>query len=257
MAKVISFFSEKGGVGKTVHSVLFADYLAYHCGEKVVVIDMESPKPRIQLMREHDDKLLADEKSVLSQYVSKLPQQYEPYEIVNLGNDMEDYTVETSRMFANRVIDVLRKTDEGTYVVLDFPGLFIEHCPAFYILARGIANLVMVPTDVDMQSRRSATRVASCLCENGANCMVFWNNVPKADIDRKGYLEVGEEVYTSRGIPVHPTRIKSFVKAKKEAEDRLFVRNTVCWPQRYVELACPELPLFYADLKKRLDNIGG
>jgi len=39
--KTIAFFNPKGGVGKTLHTKLFASYLAYGLGARVCVFDAE------------------------------------------------------------------------------------------------------------------------------------------------------------------------------------------------------------------------
>jgi len=44
---VVSFYSYKGGVGRTTALVLFANYLAYHKGKKVVIIDFDFEAPGI------------------------------------------------------------------------------------------------------------------------------------------------------------------------------------------------------------------
>lgn len=253
MVKVMSFFSEKGGVGKSVHTVLFADYLAYHCGCRVAVIDLESPSPRLGKMRLKDEYFLGIPDSPLSRYVSHLEGLPPRYEILTKCHDYNSYTKESLRALYNDVAGYIGSC-ECDYVLMDFPGLFIENCPAFYFLAGHIADLVMIPTNVDDMSRSAAAIVGGCLRKNGVECMAFWNDVSRADILKDGYLEGLSYPFVNRGIPVHPVPIKSFAKAKRDAEDGLFVRNTVCWPQRYVEMACPELPVFYADIKRRLDG---
>lgn len=48
----------------------------------------------------------------------------------------------------------------------------------------------------------------------GTKVAVFCNNVTPDEMSRPGYLDSGE---------------------------RLFVRSTVCWPAKYVEMACPSV----------------
>ena len=52
--KVISFFSAKGGTGKTTFNVLLASYIKYRLGKRVMVLDFDFPEFNLAHMRERD-----------------------------------------------------------------------------------------------------------------------------------------------------------------------------------------------------------
>ena len=47
--KSVSFFSSKGGVGKSIHTIMFASYLSYVKGKKVLVADLDHPVARVRI----------------------------------------------------------------------------------------------------------------------------------------------------------------------------------------------------------------
>ena len=90
--------------------------------------------------------------------------------------------------------------------------------------------------------------------DNEQKAVVFWNNVTPGEMARPGYLDSGERIFTQRGIQVLPHRIKSFQKARRDSDEQLFVRSTVCWPERYVKMACPDLIPLYRTIKGMVDS---
>ena len=52
--KVISFFSAKGGTGKTTFNVLLASYIKYRLCKRVMVLDFDFPEFNLAHMRERD-----------------------------------------------------------------------------------------------------------------------------------------------------------------------------------------------------------
>ena len=51
---LVAVASQKGGVGKSVFTVLLASVLHYRKGLRVAVVDCDSPQHSIALMRERD-----------------------------------------------------------------------------------------------------------------------------------------------------------------------------------------------------------
>ena len=51
---LVAIASQKGGVGKSVFTVLLASVLHYRKGLRVAVVDCDSPQHSIALMRERD-----------------------------------------------------------------------------------------------------------------------------------------------------------------------------------------------------------
>lgn len=254
--RCITFFNGKGGVGKSLHNVLFSSWLAYHERVRVLLIELESPDPKIADERERELKLLKDPQSWLSRYFAIHGGQETPFEILSWGKDVQSYDREFLCEILNRAWTLLSEHEQDyDYIVYDFPGLFIEHSPAFQFISSGLTDLVVVPFNTNPDTLKEALVNADLIRSNEQNVVGFWNCVSTEELARPGLLERGEELFRQYGIEVLPERVKEFVKARRDSSDRLFVKSTVCWPERYVQMSCPVLPELYADIKRRLDAI--
>lgn len=254
--KTLTFFNEKGGVGKSLHTTLFASYLRYREGARVAVIDLENPTPRLGPERARELRMLSDPDSALSRYMSRHPETPSPYDIFEMSGGSPSYDSTYINSLRKRAWDfVLSRADEYDYVLFDFPAMLMEESPAFVMIGSGLVDLTVIPFDVDPVTRKAALMTAVLFQNNEQRVVLLWNNVPANDLARTGFIENGEQIYRDHGFEILPFRIKSFLKAKRDSEERLFVRSSVCWPDRYVRMACPELIGLYEDLKERLDRI--
>lgn len=251
--KTLSFFNAKGGVGKSLHTVLFASYLRYYLGANVAVVDLENPHPRIAEERQTEERLLQDPKSCLGRYMAKHLPTKSPYDIFNLSGLAPKYTREYLSDLQNRAWKFVSERNYD-YAVFDFPAMFMEFSPAFALIGSGLIDLTAIPVDVASATRKEGILTAELIRKNEQKVVIFWNNVSSEDIKRPGYLDSGETLFQKYGFEFMPERIKTFQKAKRDSDDMLFVKSTVCWPERYVEMACPELPKLYANLQRKLDS---
>lgn len=254
--KVFSFFNSKGGVGKSLHTVMFASWLAYHEGARVAVADFENPVPRIRQIRESEEISLQDPSSALYRFLEKNPVSIRPYDVMEFMDPTKGYDEAFLKALVSKTWQFYHDRDKDyDYVLFDFPATFVDKSPAFVLICSGIVDLVAVPIEVDNMTRKEGLLTSLLIKRNEQNVVVFWNNVSGEDLKRPGYLDSGEWVFLSRGVDVLPQRIKSFQKAKRDSDERLFVKSTVCWPQRYVEMSCPTVVDLYRELKGRLDSI--
>lgn len=252
--RTFSFFNEKGGVGKSLHTVMFASFLAYECGAKVLVIDFEHPNPRLDKARADELTKLSDPSSALSRYVNSHGGLKSLYEIFTPLKDQDfSYNKEQATELRESVWSLI-SSNKYDYILFDFPGLLMENSPAYDCIVHGQVDLVAVPFDTEPMTRRASLMTCSLIQQSMTNVITFWNNVSAEEVKRKGFLEIGEVIFNRFGIEVSKHRIKSFVKARRDSSENLFVRSTICWPERYIELSCPSLIDFYRDLKKRLDD---
>lgn len=253
--KTMSFFNGKGGVGKSVHTELFAAWLRYKMRKRVLVFDLE-PDPRLSVTRAAELKLLEDPASWLSRYMAKNEGAPSPYDIMDLAAGVTEYSEGYLTELQSRAWKIVEEHEgDYDYALFDFPAVFLQYSPAFMLISSGIVDLTAIPIDADNTTRREGVITGKLIRDNGQNVVAFWNNVSPEDLKRKGYLESGEEIFVKNGIEVLPQRVKSFAKAKRDSDERLFVKSTVCWPERYVEMACPRVVDLYQELKGRLDRI--
>jgi cellulose biosynthesis protein BcsQ len=254
--KTLCIFNGKGGVGKTLHTTMMASWLKYQEGARVAVVDLECPRPRIMQTRKDELELMNDSSSWLSRYLEKHGRNESLFDVFPFGEGVNSFSSDKLKEYVENVWNfVTSKGDDYDYVLFDFGAGFIEFCPAFQLISSGLVDLVAIPFDVDATTRREAVTDARQIIANEQRVVAFWNNVSVDDVKRPGYLDRGEEIFKRFGIEVLPQRIKSFVKAKRESDERLFVKSTVCWPQRYVEMACPQVIDLYRELKGRLDRM--
>ena len=255
--KTISIFNEKGGVGKSALSEMFASWLAYHEGARVCLFDFEA-HARVIDRRESELKAMGDPKSILSRFLAKEPVGFKPYlvESVSLNFDLEGLAENSiSALYDYICLRFTEIEDLYDYIVVDFPSGMERRSPSFVIGCSGLIDLVAIPFDTNSDTRKAAYLSANLFRDNNCPCVLFWNNVSVEDLRRERLLAYGEKVYNDAGFEVLPQRIKTFVKAGRDSDSNLFVRSTVCWPERYVQLNCPELPKLFAELKSRLDAI--
>lgn len=254
--KTLSFFNEKGGVGKSLHTVMFASWLQYAQGARVAVFDLECPAPRLDGIRRRELLQLEDPDSVLSRYFLRHPRPEPLFDIFTKEPLLQRFSRENIYTLHRELWDFLNGNPGGyDYVLFDFPGILTTDSPAYDVIASGMVDLVSVPIDTDNVTRKSGLITACMARDNEQRVVVFWNNVSTAEIARPGYLESGERVFTEHGIEVLPHRVKAFLKARRDSDERLFVRSTVCWPDAYVRMACRALVPFYEEIRKRLDSM--
>lgn len=252
--RTFSFFNEKGGVGKSFHTMMFASYLSYKCGAKVLVVDFENPNPRLNQIREDELALLSDSKSTLSRY-KEMYGLSENFYTIHAPLKGVDYKYDYKNAILMReAIWGLITSKSFDYILFDFPGLLIEDSPAYDCCVHGQLDLVAVPFDTETMTRRASVLTCSFLKNSKTESVAFWNNVSVAEISREGFLDLGEIIFQRLGIPVMQQRIKSFAKARRDSRDSCFVRSTLCWPDKYINMACPALNDLYAALKDRLDK---
>lgn len=251
---VFSFYCEKGGSGKSLHSLLFGSYLAYARGARVCLLDFEF-KPRLEKTRNDEDVYLADANSVLSRYLSQHPQEGGVLDIQNVPKEVLVRGERSLQDYMGVIRGFIRSVAERyEYVILDLPAEFNGESVSFLGLS-GCADLVAVPFDYTPTVSRCAYNTAYALRGSGVPLVMFWNKVSVSDLKRDGFLDKLELFFINKGFDVLPHRVKYFQKAMRESEGRGFVVSSYCWPRRYVEMSCPVLELLYADLKERLDSI--
>ena len=252
--RTFSFFNEKGGVGKSFHTIMFASFLAYHHNARVLVVDFEHPNPRLEAERSNELKRLENPDSALSRYLETHGRPVSFYTIHSpLADEEFAYNKEKAEDLRESIWALI-SSKKFDYILFDFPGLLIKDSPAFDCCAHGQVDMVAVPFDTEPMTRKASYLTCLFMKECHVDVVAFWNNISSAEVARKGFLELGELLFQRIDVPVMKDRIKNFAKARRDSSEILFVRSSVCWPERYIELACPQLISLYENLKERLDN---
>ena len=255
--KTMSFYSAKGGVGKSTHTIMFASYLAYVEGAKVVVIDVDFPMMPIDKYRYFDLKEYSDPESDVSLVTSFRGGSFVPYKVMSLnpGDDLAKSNLDLL------MHDRLRKfidSDEGRsydYVLVDFNASFLRKSVAYRAISSGVLDYVVVPVNTDFMCRKAVYDSCVTFKQLDQRFKLFWNNVFPAELEFPYYLETGEKFLCEPGFEFYPERIKTFKCVTDKNNWMYILRNTLCFPIRHVELACPELIPFYQHVKRDLDSL--
>lgn len=255
--KCISFFSGKGGVGKTSYTIMAASYYAYAKQKKVIVIDMETPDYRHNPFRKLDLAELTTPGSPLYNYAQRhpMPTPSMYYDIEERGLAIGEYTPSNVKQFVDSLV---KEKDSRQYdiALLDFPARYADNLPVRLLAEKGCLDAVFVPMGLEQQERRSAYITGIGLASCAVPTKLFWNNVD-ADIIRRGTpldnAEVEVPFLKEHGVEYSPVRIKHFRKASQSSDKQCFVRCTICWPDTYVRMWCPELISLFNEIAELIN----
>ena len=228
--KIITFFSEKGGVGKTTISVLFASFLAYYKKETVAMIDFDFPSYQLHHIRLTDESNLRDPKNaaLLREAALNTPYRMIPF---NISGKVTQKNLEE----AKAVISNLRDKKDG-YVICDFPGSFRDGDILQTLAYDGLIDFITYIADSDRQSILSALNINSAIRRNvtkkgGQQCAVLWNRETQSErrAEKEGkrdWYETPSRAFRSVNIPVLSTRMRDINIARRDSDTFGFIRTT-------------------------------
>ena len=221
---VVSFFSAKGGTGKTTFNMSMASFLKYHLGKAVIVLDADTPEYNLynSRVRELDYKRKnggIDESAL-----------YPVWKVL-------DVTPEGIESLAGK-LDALRGSVD--YVLIDFPGSCVKDDAIWTFARRGVLDLVVIPVDMDPMVLASALQLAEIFSHTGQKVLLFFNKV-HGKIPSEKYDAVAE-LFRSRGFRISECRIKNALAMSRDAESGSnYLRSTICFPEKTVRDLNPQL----------------
>ena len=252
--KTITFFSEKGGVGKSSISIMFASWLKHNHGVKVGFADFNN---RITFYRESeirerknfiknnpDTDILPFDESKTWPIVNAYSREIEPY---------EQRRCPYAAWFQDEYIK--GKLKGFDVVVCDFGGSL--NAPEFSnLLAMKQLNLVVIPTERDEMTLTSTMRMAGILSNVNANYCCFIN---KANLLRnyKGqYIRLGQGL-TKKGIRMLPDMV-TFSERMKTIDKVDILRSTFGYPDftkgEYKKISDLGMENLFIDVAKELNR---
>jgi MinD-like ATPase involved in chromosome partitioning or flagellar assembly len=237
--KTFSFFTQKGGCGKTTLTILLAAYLRFKKGKTVKVIDYEANRFPNQRFRKNDLAACHQEGTALSNYL-KGREVLEPYPIDVAGKEVNTYKAEDVIKLANDVNEEIRQ-DKYDYLILDFSAGYSRYTPVSCLVHNHLLDGVYIPTSTESQERLDAINLGRHFLEEEQPFRIVWNRIKRKFIENPDLLNPAEQQFLDLGLACSEVRIKDFNKATEDSDVRCFVRNTLCWPERYVQMFCPEL----------------
>ncbi len=247
----VSIYNEKGGVGKTTTTAMLASYLAYAYGKSVCVLDFDYPSYHFMELRMTELGILKDPKTPLSLWLSHHPVPGEPYDVISLPPGKGGiYRPKEVFTFLENIL-----ATDFDYVFYDFPGRFTPDEPVSFLAANGFIDFVAIPMDTDTQSRRSALVVADAMKRAGLEVALFWNRVSVWEAKGDGSrFRSGAQPFVERGFDVMQESVRDIRKFSRDSSEMAFIRSTLCFPVRYVNMWSPAIIPFLEALKSRIDN---
>ena len=224
--RTISFFSAKGGTGKTTFNMLLASWLKYEKGLRTAVLDFDSPEFNLSYTRKRELKYLQDK--------GLTPDEKQLYPIL----EIEDYESRKSlQVVRNLMIDAAGSLD---VLILDFGGSFNDGDPVLDLVQAGLVDLIVIPLEMDGMILSSGKSLASVLEQLGQKTLLFFNKVHGKEKPQL-YIEL-ERWLVEDGLTVSTHRIKNTVKLRRDADNGSnFLRSTVSFPCKEMQEINPEL----------------
>lgn len=248
--KTVAIFSEKGGMGKSTLTVMFASWLAYKQGQEVLVMDFDAPGYRISGMRRRD----LDAAKKVPRYGAMCSQT--PYKIM----EVPQKAMESQEKIDNLAQSIRRFTNGPGVALFDFPGQFREGDVAWHCLKAGAIDLLVLLADSDTQSQESALYVNSVVTAPGWKVdgpqpvTLVWNR--EADSERRhntDWYGTPENLFRAVGVDVCPIRIKEALIMRRDPPTFGFVRSSLCWPEVNVRSRCPYITDIFTYIKDKLE----
>ena len=224
--RTISFFSAKGGTGKTTFNMLLTSWLKYEKGLRAAVLDFDSPEFNLSYTRKRELKYLQDK--------GLTPDEKQLYPIL----EIEDYESRKSlQVVRNLMIDAAGNLD---VLILDFGGSFNDGDPVLDLVQAGLVDLIVIPLEMDGMILSSGKSLASVLEQLGQKTLLFFNKVHGKEKPQL-YVEL-ERWLAENGLTVSTHRIKNTVKLRRDADNGSnFLRSTVSFPCKEMQEINPEL----------------
>lgn len=215
--KVITFFSIKGGTGKTTFNLLFASYMKYYLGKKIMFIDLDSPAYNAYHIRQRE---IQESKCVEDLYV-----------LDRLGvENIKD---------ATRIASSIRGVKDVDYLIIDFPGSFNTGDAITAFARMGVLDLVVIPLEVDKMILSSSISLARTFKAMGQKTLLFFNRVYPTE-KPEVYDELSQ-VFVGESFKVSMHRVKNTLKLRRDSGAANSMRSSVCFPEKQILKSNPAI----------------
>jgi len=208
----IAFGNQKGGVGKSAFTTIYASYLHYELNKNVIVIDCDYPQHSIVNMRESDIETMGKNSQLQTLLERRFDQTgRKAYKIIKTNPETA----------LDTVINLLDRNKIHTDVVLfDLPGT---------VNSQGVLNVIInldyifIPIIADRRTLDSSLSFALTLYKNirdsSLACSLkeayfFWNKVDKRE--NTELYDIFTELAEDMKLPVLKTQIPDTKKYNKE-----------------------------------------
>jgi len=207
----ISFYTQKGGVGKSTFTTLLASELHYRLGYNVLVLDCDFPQNSLVNMRERDkDSIMHNEyykQAAIKQFQTL---KKKAYSIVKCKT--ED-ALEMAK-------DTMKELDQAFDVVFfDLPGTANTKGVLSTLNQMDFIFSPIIADRLVVESTLGFTKAFENLPKDKSvkqELWLFWNQVDGRE--KTGLYESYQDVINQLGLPIMQARIKDSKRFRKETE---------------------------------------
>lgn len=227
--KIITFFSEKGGVGKSSFSILFASWLKYNHGIKVGLADYNN---RISGYRN-------TEINNRKRMIEKHPElQLQPHDVDSawpivvakakeIADEARNGSIVPNAAWLKREIQNGRLSDMDV-VICDFPGSLSGH-EFTDVYSQQMLGLIVIPIERDEMTIQSTYRLIKTLNGRESDYAVFINRAQLGLNNMKKVYEKFAELLKARGFKMLPDMI-SYSERMLSIDKVDIIRSTFAFP---------------------------
>lgn len=222
--RIVSFFSAKGGTGKTTFNLLFASYLRYRLGLRVLFLDFDGPEFNAYFVRQRE-----------LEHFKGNPQGLYPIESVE-GERFR------GKPGMTKLAEKLRGLEgELDYIVMDFAGSFSAEDAVCQLSLAGVIDLIVIPTELDGITIASCKALSCTFAESGQKSMLFFNRVHGKERD-----ELYEKLFAwfeDNKLYMSHNKVKNTLAMRRDAESGgvNYMRSSVCFPEGRIIRGNPDI----------------
>ena len=210
---LVAVASQKGGVGKSVFTVLLASVLHYRKGLRVAVVDCDSPQHSIALMRERDmENVMKNDDLKVSLYRQHERIRKPAYPVIK--SDPEKAVEDLHRYMDE-------KGETFDIVLFDLPGTLRSEGVVYTVAAMDYIFVPLKADNIVMQSSLQFTKALEEELVARKNCnlkgtWLFWNMVDWRG--RKDLYDAWNRVIDKMGQRLLSSHIPNTLRYNKEAD---------------------------------------
>lgn len=225
MSQIISFFSEKGGTGKTTFNILFSSYLTYIHNKSLLYIDCDYPSYHAYNIRERETLQYKESPGLYSRKSLHICATAYPLEKMdNINEDRKMLRFLTQ-------LNTIKKGNIYDYIVIDLPGSMNGHGINSLLASKTIDSFFLI-LENDRQTIVSDIQLGRAILKTGSKVTLFWNKVyPRENRD---IYQRHNAAINKYGLEVLPTMIGTTVTLRRESLDNTnFLRSTLSYSEQH------------------------
>ena len=228
--RIVSFYSAKGGTGKTTFNLLFASYLRYRLGLRVLFLDFDGPEFNAYFVRQRELEHFKGDMEEL------YPIEYVEGERCRVMPGMTKGPGMTE--FAKKLRGLESQLD---YIVLDFAGSFSAEDAVCQLSLAGSIDLIVIPTELDSITIASSKALSSTFAESSQKSMLFFNRVHGKESDEL-YAKLFAW-FDENHLYMSHNRVRNSLAMRRDAESGgdNYMRSSVCFPSRKITRGNPDI----------------